>query len=138
MKPIVLIIIGMLVGLLPAGIAGFAMGQRQSRRQAGVSAHHAEVRHCLKLGEEVKKRVNLAWRNRIRLEDFKEEFGPVEPVDRNKYPDAEQSSTHVYMHQDSYRVFYLSFENDVLTGYNSTFGVDDIRIHLPSIESRTK
>lgn len=131
MKQIVLIIIGVLV-CLTAGIGGFAMGQRQSRWSAAVAAHHAQVQSCLVLGEEVKNRVNLAWRNRMGIEDFKELFGPVEAVDRQKYPDAEERMTHVYVHRESYRVFYLEFANEGLSGYDSSFGVDDIQPHLPS------
>jgi len=138
MKRIVLKVVAMVLALVLVGLVGFILGERSKAWHAAVAAHHADVRRCLKLGEEVNKRVNLAWRNHISLDGFTDEFGKAEPIELLKYPDAGDRTTHVWVHADSYRVFYLEFVDNVLTGYDSGFGVDDIQPHLPSITSRIK
>lgn len=115
---------------------GKYVGVRQQSWRAAVAAHHTAVDHCMTLGKEVTKRLNLAWRARMSLADFEEHFGKAVPVDQGTFPEAGDRDTHVFTHVPSHRVFYLRFENGVLTELGGTHGPDDIQPHLPSIEER--
>jgi len=127
--------------LLLAVVAAYKFGERANRWRYAVEAHHADVRHGLRLGEEVNKRVQLAWKNHISQVDFEKEFGSLTSIDRDKdvkklHPDASPDMTHMFLHRDSFCRFYLRFEEGVLLGYSCHFGVDDVQDNLPTIEER--
>jgi hypothetical protein len=131
----------LLLAVIAAYKFGERVGERANRWLYAVEAHHTDVRHGLRLGEEVSKRVQLAAKNHISQVDFEKEFGPLMPIDpdidvKKFYPDARRDSTHMFLHRDSFRMFYLRFEGGVLLGYNSSFGVDDVQDNLPTIEER--
>lgn len=133
--------IALIVIFLLSVTAAYKYAAYVYRWRCAVACHHADVQHGLRLGKEVEKRVSLAWKSRLPLVDFEKEFGSVTPlapaVDRKKvYPDADDNNTHMFRHDDSFRVFYLTFHEGVLTGYNSHFGVDNIQDNLPTIEAR--
>jgi hypothetical protein len=131
----------LLLVFLLAVVASYKFGERANRWRYAVKAHHTDVRHGLRLGEEVDKRVELATKNHISHVDFEKKFGPLTPIDQDidvkkLYPDARSDSTHIFLHRDSFRMFYLRFKEGVLLGYNSGFGVDDVQDNLPTIEER--
>lgn len=129
----------MLVFLL-AVVAAYKFGERANRWRYAVEAHHTDVRHGLRLGEEVNKRVQLALKTHISQVDFEKDFGSLTPIEHDDvkkfYPDARRDSTHMFLHRGSFCMFYLRFEEGVLLGYNSHFGVDDVQDNLPTIEER--
>jgi len=122
-------------------LCGFYVGWRMvSSSQAwhdAVRAHHTAVDNCLKLGEEVCHRVVMASKHGISITDFESQFGPVSSINpEEKHSDCAKDATHVYVHRESYRTFYLRFEDGVLVGFGSRYGVDDVQPHLPTIEER--
>jgi hypothetical protein len=132
---------GIIVLSLILLLCGFYTGWRKGRSSQAwhdaVRTHHIAVNNCLKLGEEVCNRAVMATKNNISLADFESEFGPVTSINpKEEHPDSAKDATHVYVHQESYRTFYLRFEDGVLVLCGSNHGVDDVHPHLPSIEDR--
>ena len=79
----------------------------------------------------------MATKNSISMADFEHEFGPVTRINpEEEHSDSAKDATHVYVHKESYRIFYLRFEDDVLVTCVSNHGVDDVQPHLPSIDDR--
>ena len=130
-----ILILCVLVGIV-IFILGGEMAIEKRLRQDAVKMHHLEVDNCLELGQEVNKRIQMAFQAHMSLEEFENQFGNVEPIEQGAYPEAKENRTHVYVHEPSHRVFFLRFENEILQGYTSNFSVDDIQPHLPSIEER--
>ena len=133
-------ILVVLVAFMLVAASSFVLGkhigaERQTWRSA-VAAHRTAVDYCLALGEEVNKRITMAWRAQIPIAEFENQFGKAVPVDQGTFPEAKDDSTHVYTHEPSHRVFYLRFEHGVLVGVSSSHGSDDIQPHLPSIEEQ--
>lgn len=116
---------------------GWRMGRSSQARYDAVLAHHTAVNNCLELGDEVCSRVIMATKDNMSIADFESEFGPVTSLDPGQiFPDSAKDATHVYVHQASYRTFYLRFKAGALVGHGSNHGVDDVQPHLPSIEER--
>ena len=132
---IVLFVILILCGFYTGWRTG--TGRRSQAWGDAVRAHHTAVKNCLKLGEEVCNRVVMATKKTISLADFENEFGPVTRINpEEEHPDSAKDATHTYVHKESYRIFYLRFEDGILVTCGSSHGVDDIQPHLPSIDDR--
>jgi hypothetical protein len=131
-----LLIGAMIVVAVCSFLLGRHMGMSKEAWRSAYSAHHSDVEHCLALGAEVNKRVKMAWLTHMPLETFKEEFGNVIPIDRAKFPGASEDATHVYMHEQSHRTFYLRFEAGALLGFASNHSPDDIQPYPPAIDER--
>ncbi|MHC5053544.1 MAG: hypothetical protein ACYTKD_02370 [Planctomycetota bacterium] len=133
-------ILVLLALLVLVAVSSFVLGKHTgTKRQAwrsAVAAHHAAVDHCLALGEEVNKRTRMAWRARMPIAEFENQFGKPVPVEQGTFPEAREDTTHVYTHEPSHRVFYLRFQDGVLLGVTSAHGSDTIQQHLPSIQER--
>ena len=116
---------------------GWRMGRSSQAWYDAVLAHHTAVNNCLELGDEVCSRVIMATKDNMSIDEFESEFGPVTSINpEEEYPDSAKDATHVYVHQTSYRTFYLRFKAGALVEHGSTHGVDDVQPHLPSIEER--
>jgi hypothetical protein len=76
----------------------------------------------------------------ISISDFERKFGPVTifnpETDRISPAYPSMDTTHVYVHPESSRTFYLCFSNGALLGYESAYGIEDAVAHLPSIDER--
>jgi hypothetical protein len=131
------VLIGILILVATCSfVLGTHTGTNRQAWRSAVAAHHEAVDHCRALGEEVNKRVRMAWRARMSITEFEDEFGRPVPVDRGSFPEVTKDTTHAYTHEPSHRTFYLRFQDGVLLGANSSHGADDIQPHLPSIEER--
>ena len=131
-------IVLLLILLLCVFYAGWRAGRSSQARYDAILAHHAAIKSCLKLGEEVCSRAVMATKNSISLTDFENEFGPVARINLEEHPDVATGVTHVYVHKESCRTFYLRFDDGLLVRCESGHSGDDIRPHLPSIDDRVK
>jgi hypothetical protein len=131
------IIVLSIILLLCGFYTGWRTGRSSQAWDDAVRAHHTAINDCLKLGEEVCNRAVMATKHNISLADFESEFGPATSINpEEEHPDSPKDATHVYVHKESYRIFYLRFEDGILVTCGSNHGVDDVQPHLPSIDDR--
>ena len=125
-----------------AGVCAYQMGKRSGRSQQAyhdaVLAHRSELERCRELGREVTTRLITVGRLRdLSVADFEERFGPLVEIDsKRKRPDSPKGATHLWVHPESHRSFYLFFKDGVLAKHSSSHGDGDIAPHLPLIEER--
>jgi hypothetical protein len=117
-------------------VLAYSYGTRRQLRSDAIAAHHTAVQHHLALGRELNRAIRLAHVNLVSEAKFIELFGRISLLDRKRWPSAQEGDTHVYLHEKSYRVYFLRFNNGILMGAHSRFGVDDIQPNLPTIEAR--
>ena len=93
---LILLVLVVLI-LVPACsfVLGKDIGARRQTWRSAVAAHHVAVDHCRALGEEVNKRIKMAWRAQIPIAEFENRFGRAVPVDQGTFPEAKEDTTHV-------------------------------------------
>ena len=122
-------------------VCAYYVGRKSGRgfqaRYDAILAHHAAVKNCMRLGEEVSNRIAMACRRNISIADFENDFGSVTSIDpAAEYPYSVNDATHFYMHPESYCTYYLHFRDGALIHMGANLSPDGIRPHLPSIEER--
>jgi hypothetical protein len=99
--------------------------EQNAMRRARFHERDVKLKATAELGQEVNRRVQMAFMAGVTFDRFSKEFGaPVELKDARdpRYADM----THSLFHEKSQRTYYLRFADGKLMGFRSNYGFDDI------------
>ncbi len=119
---------GAILGTVLMVIVLFATAYKASKnedRLARFRERDQRQKAAYELGREVNDRIRMSWKGNITIDEFQKDFGPLsdlEGVTDPKYA----NMTHLFLHKESQRTFFLRFEDGLLMGSQSNHGSGDI------------
>lgn len=113
-----------LVTALVLGLTAHKAEQNAMRR-AHYHERDVKLKATCEFGEEVNRRVQMAFMAGVTFDKFSNEFGA--PVELEEARDPKHADmTHSLLHEKSQRTYYLRFADGKLMGFRSNYGYDDI------------
>lgn len=127
-------LVACLVVILCVLVSGMKVRQNEIRR---LRFHERDIRTdaAVELGKEVERRIGFAITTGMSKANFQKHFGELNLTD-GKDLSAPERERYTYTSPSSQRVFYLTFENDVLKGCHSSHSSGDVKVPI-KIESES-